>query len=318
MGIEYKDYYKTLGVPRNASSDEIKKTYRKLARKYHPDVNKDRDAENKFKEIGEAYEVLGNSDKRSKYDSLGSNWQSGQEFRPPPGFEGFQYQYQSEPRRKTKFSFSGPEADFSDFFESLFGGGFRGTQFAGGHRGQDSEAEITISLRDAYFGAKKTISLQAVDVDENRQPRRNIRTLNIEIPPGTVSGARLRLRGQGGGGFGKASAGDLLLRIHIAPDPVFKLDGRDLMMELPLSPWEAALGTKTTIPTLDTNVNLKIPAGTQSGQKFRLSGKGLPGRGSKPTGNFYVITNIVIPKSLTAKEKLLFEQLSEVSKFRPR
>lgn len=318
MSVTFKDYYEVLGVPRTASSEEIKKAFRRLARQYHPDVSKDKNAENKFKEIGEAYEVLDDPEKRKKYDSLGVNWKEGQEFTPPPGWEGFQYRTYGEPGEETRFTFGG-EGDFSDFFESLFGGEFRNaSRFTGGRRGQDHEAEITISLRDAYFGADKTISLQTAELDETGHVQRKTKTFKIKIQPGTTEGARLRLSGQGGKATGKADHGDLYLRVHISPDSVFKLSGRDFFIELPLAPWEAALGAKVAIPTMDGSVKLNIPAGAQNGKKLRLKGKGMPSHGHRPSGDLYAEIAIVVPEHLSEREKELFTELSKVSKFMPR
>jgi len=320
MSISYKDYYEILGVSRTATADEIKKTYRRLARQCHPDVCKDKDAENRFKEIGEAYEVLSDPQKRQKYDSLGAGWKEGQEFRPPPGWEGFQEESYGAPGGGFRYSFGEGEGGvFSDFFESLFGGEFRAAgQFAGGRRGQDHEAEITISLKEAYFGVKKSISLHAPETDRHGRVIRKDKIFNISIQPGTTDGTKLRLAGHGGKGAGKAGPGDLYLRIHVAPDPVFKLDGRDLYTELLLAPWEAALGCKVTAETMDGDVKINIPEGTQNGKKLRLKGKGMPSHGQKPAGDLYVEIKIAIPEHLSEKERELFNELSKVSRFRPR
>lgn len=320
MGIAYKDYYNILGVSREASDSEVKKAYRKLARKYHPDVNKTPEAEEKFKEIGEAYEVLGDPEKRKRYDSLGANWQQGQDFQPPPGWEGTHFGFQGAPGGGQRYSFSGDASMFSDFFESLFGGGGGGFSRSTmrGIRGTDHEAEVTIPLRDAYFGAKRSISLQVVEQTPQGQLKRSVKTYNVTIPKGTTDGMRLRLTGKGGKGSGKAPAGDLFLRIHIEPDSIFKLQGRDLMEDLPITPWEAALGAEIMVETMEGGVKLKIPAGMQSGQKLRLKGKGMPGRGGTAGGDLYVIIKIVVPKKLSEKEKELFKELSKISSYNPR
>lgn len=315
MSVEYKDYYETLGVSRSASVDDVKKAYRKLARQYHPDVNRDPKAENKFKEIGEAYEVLSDPEKRKKYDSLGSNWQQGQEFTPPPGW-GF---YEA-PKGGKYYSFSSGQdgSDFSDFFESLFGGQFKKSGFSRSMRGQDHEAEFNISLRDAYFGAKKSVSLQTAELDKNGRVQRKIKTFNIRIPAGAYDEMRLRLSGRGGQGTGRGQSGDLYLRIRIMPDPVFKLDGNDIFVNLLISPWEAALGAKVMIPTMEGNVKLSVPPGSQDGKKLRLKGKGLPSRGDRACGDLYAVVKIVVPERLSDKERELFEALSKISSFNPR
>lgn len=318
MSVAFKDYYETLGVGRTAKEEEIKRAYRRLARKYHPDINKDPYAENKFKEIGEAYEVLSDSQKRSRYDSLGQNWQQGQDFSPPPGWEGVRPEFYQTQGGGGKYNFYGPETEFSDFFESLFGGGFKKAKFSAGDRGQDHEAEINISLRDAYFGAKKTVSLQTVEMDRQGQVQRKVKSFNVKIPKGTTEGLRLRLTGRGGKGTGKAMAGDLYLRVHILPDPVFRLHGRDLIINLSLAPWEAALGTKLIVPIMDGNVNLKVPAGIQSGQKLRMQGKGMPASGGRPAGSLYAEVKILVPDHLNDREKELFSELARVSTFKPR
>lgn len=326
MPVKFKDYYAILEVPRTASADEIKKAYRRLARKYHPDVNKSAGAEARFKEITEANEVLSDADKRKRYDELGPNWQSGQDFRPPPGWEN------------VKFDFGGARGGgfdprqaggFSDFFESLFGGQFGGRgpgrrpamwddeDGAGwSERGEDQEAAITISLEDAYRGARKSISLQVAEPDARGRVLRRTKTYEVRIPAGTTDGARIRLAGQGGQGSGGADAGDLYLRVQLAPHPQFKVDGRDLEVTVPVTPWEAALGGRITVPTLDGPAAVTIAAGTESSHRLRLRGKGLP-HGSTP-GDLFAVLQIVVPKRLTAREKELLEDLARVSPFRPR
>ena len=319
MGVSYKDYYEVLGVSRKASQDEIKKAYRKLARKYHPDVNKDKNAEAKFKEVGEAYEVLKDSEKRKKYDALGADWKAGQEFRPPPGWENVHFGYGGAPGGGQRFSFSDlGGGGFSDFFETLFGGGSEQAHFSQGRRGQDHEAEVTVSLEDAYFGAKKSISLQTAEVDNRGQVHRKVKTFDVKIPHGATDGARLRLAEQGGKGTGKAPSGDLFLRIHIAPNAVFTLDGKDLIVDLPLSPWEAALCASVPVKTMQGTVSVKVPKGIQTGKKIRLKGKGMPGKGGKPAGDLYAKIKIVVPTELSNREKELFKELEKVSTFKPR
>jgi len=327
MSVKFKDYYELLGVSRTASADEIRKAYRKLARKYHPDVSKAAGSENRFKEVAEAYEVLSDAEKRRRYDELGSNWQAGQEFQPPPGWQNVRFDFGGQPNAS---GFSGrPSGGFSDFFESLFGepfgrGGGRAPQGwdMGGEPweegGRDQEAAITITLEDAYRGGARGISLQAEEVDERGHARRKTRTYQVRIPPGITDGARIRLAGQGAKGRGGAPAGDLYLRVNIAPHPTFKLNGHDVEMELPVSPWEAALGAKITIETLDGHAAVHVPAGTQSGQRLRLRGKGFPSSGNVEPGDLLVTLKIVVPSKLSAKERQLLEELARTSSFNPR
>jgi curved DNA-binding protein len=332
MSIQYKDYYGILGVPRTASQEEMRKAYRKLARKFHPDVNKSPGAENKFKDAAEAYEVLGDAEKRKKYDELGANWRQGQDFHPPPGWENAHFEFQGRPESMGGFS-AEDIGGFSDFFETLFGGsGFRGADLGGmrdmsgmhdmhdmggmgrmgrHRRGEDHEANVTISLEDAYHGAKKSISLQTAEVDEQGRVQRRTRTYEVKIPAGTADGARIRLAGQGGDGAG-GPAGDLYLRVSIEPHSMFRLKGHDLETDLEITPWEAALGAKVTVQTMDGAASIAIPRGTQSGQRIRLRGKGLSG------GDMFAVVKIVVPKDLTGKEKELFEELARQSKFNPR
>lgn len=258
--MQYQDYYNILGVARDANADDIKKAYRKLARRYHPDVSKGEEAETKFKEVTEAYEVLGDAEKRKRYDSFGANWKNGQDFRPPAGFEGFSTDDMD--------GFGG----FSDFFEMFFGRSTGGTQGGGfqtrSAKGQDVEATLHISLEEAYHGATRSISLQT---------RSGVKKYDVKIPAGTTNGSRIRLSGQGTQGAGQGPSGDLFLCISISPHPVYEIrDTHDLEVELPVAPWEAALGAKVTVPTLDGPATLSLAAGAQSGQTLRLRGKGLP------------------------------------------
>lgn len=313
--MEYKDYYKVLGVSRNAAQADIKHAYRKLARKYHPDVSKEPQAEERFKEVQEAYEVLKDATKRAAYDQLGSNWKSGQDFRPPPnwhtagghtahgGFEG---------------GFGDDLGGFSDFFNELFGGGrARGRSGFGGfkQRGQDQHAKISISLEEAYRGTTKTIQLQVVEFDTTGQPHPTVRTLKVSIPAGAQEGQQLRLPQQGGAGVGGGPNGDLYLEIEIEANPIFTLDGRDVYLTLPVTPSEAALGAEIKIPTLGGQVGLKLAAGSQAGQKLRLKGRGLPG---KPPGDQYAIIQIVIAPAKTEEQRALYEKMAQVMAFNPR
>lgn len=310
--MEYKDYYKTLGVERSATADEIRAAYRKLARKYHPDVSKEKDAEERFKEVGEAYEVLKDTEKREAYDQLGSNWKQGQDFRPPPGWNpgGAGFEFRTGP---------GGQADFSDFFSSIFGnmgGGFGGGGFNqqgfGQHAGarqpsrcQDQQTKIQIDLEDSLQGAKRNISLRSASGD---------RTLTVNIPKGIKSGQKIRLNGQGQTGLG--GAGDLLLEVEFNPHRLYKVEGSDLTMNLPVAPWEAALGAIVKVPLPDgSHADVKIPANSRSGRKMRLKEKGLP---SKPVGDLYLTLEIVLPAADTPRAKELYEQMGKELAFNPR
>ncbi len=353
MATRFQDYYKTLGVPRTASPEEIQKGYRKLARKFHPDVNKSQEAEEKFKEINEAHEVLKDGEKRRKYDTLGSNWKAGQDFRPPPGWENFtsraggsgrpaggrtEFRFRSGSRRPGAFDTGGlGGGGFSDFFESLFGqnlgeeaarqsqsGGRRQPQSRENKpgwlssRGQDVELDITISLEEAHRAAAKTITLRSAQEDgSGGQPKITSKRFDVKIPPGVTEGDRIRLAGQGGGGRGTGESGDILLRVHIAPHALFTLDGHDVSVEVPITPWEAALGAKVEVPTLNGRIKLTVPPGTQGGQRFRTRGKGLPQKKGEP-GHLYTTIRITVPSTLTAEEKALFEELQKSSSFNPR
>jgi curved DNA-binding protein len=308
--VEFKDYYKILGVERDAAQDDVKRAYRRLARKYHPDVSKEPDAEARFKEVGEAYEVLKDPQKRSAYDQIGtrSGWHAGQDFRPPPDWDG-------------GFEFSGggytDASDFSDFFESLFGRDRRGFRSeAGFHaRGQDHHAKVMVSLEDAYHGATRTITLQMPRLDAEGHVVTRERSLNVKIPKGVTEGQRIRLPGQSAGGIGGEPAGDLYLQIAFQPHPFFKAEKRDIHLQLPVTPWEAALGQTVTVPTLGGNVELKIPPGSQSGNRLRLKGRGLPG---DPPGDQFVQLRIVTPRAETDAAKALYERMAQEIPMNPR
>lgn len=328
MAVKYQDYYQVLGVSRSATQKEIQQAYRKLARQYHPDVNKAKDAEARFKEINEANEVLGDPDKRKRYDELGADWKPGQEFRPPPGWGGPSgggaggraRQRGGHPGANGEgFQFEG--GSFSDFFEQIFGGGgaFRGGRGGadifgnmGGEMGPDAftqESELTITLEDAYHGATKHLTL--------RDPADgSTRNLQVKIPPGATDGTTIRLAGQGGRGPG-GQAGDLRLKLTLAPHDRFKVEGHDLVLTLPISPWEAALGAKVPVATLDGTVTLTLPPGSQSGQRLRLKERGLPQRGGT-RGDLYAVLRVTVPKPLSDVERRLFEELQKESKFDPR
>lgn len=323
MSVKFQDYYSVLGVSRTATEQDIKKAYRKLAQKYHPDVNKDPAAETRFKQINEAYEVLGDPDKRKKYDSLGANWRAGQDFRPPPGWgDNVHFEFRGAPGGGG-FDFGDlGGGGFSDFFEMFFGAGGGRRAAGGGARhqarnefygqpggGEDQEAEIAISLEDAYHGARK--SIQLAQADPYGQPSGKVKKYEVRIPAGTTDGSRIRLTGQGAGG------GDLYLRVHLEPHPVFRVRGHDLERDLPLTPWEAALGAKIHIQTLDGTAALTIPQGSSGGQHLRLRGRGLPRGHGAERGDLIVETRVVLPPRLTEKERELFEQLSRQSGFKP-
>jgi curved DNA-binding protein len=320
MAVEYKDYYKLLEVSRDASQDDISRAFKKLARKYHPDLNPgDPHAEAKFKEINEAYEVLKDPEKRKLYDSLGPHWKDGQNFQPPPGFENIRFH--------TSGSGFG-SSRFSDFFEMFFGspgfdvgagtfsfhGGSGG--FSGRHmRGQDTEMNLVLSLEEAYRGGPKTISLTERLLGPDGRPHMHTRTLNVQIPAGVKDGAKIRLVGQGEPGLG-GPAGDLYLRVEIAPHPLFKVAGNDVVYDLRLAPWEAVLGTTVRVPTLGGEVELKIPPGVSSGQKIRIPGRGLGSSGQR--GDQLVRMVIRSPKNLTDQERRLWQELARISSFAAR
>ena len=334
MAVKFKDYYDVLGVSKTATADDIKKAYRKLARKNHPDVNPgDKSAEDTFKEINEANEVLSDPEKRQRYDQLGSNWKAGAEFTPPPGWENAGVQFGNF---GDVFGGDGRSGGFSDFFESLFGSR-RGARAGAGFqmRGQDVEAEIALTLEEAHRGGTRSINFHAPEPcidcggsglkDGKTCPTchgtgtiRRPKSFDVTIPAGIRDGSVIRLAGQGESGMNGAPAGDLFLRVRIEPHRVFNGVGADdVQVELPVAPWEAALGGKVTVPTLDGPVEMKIPAGAQGGQRLRLRGQGLNKRGGG-RGDQYVKLNIVIPSKLTDKEKELFEKLAAESQFNAR
>jgi len=313
--MEYRDYYQVLGVTRTASADEIKKAYRKLARKFHPDVSKEANAEERFKQVQEAYEVLKDPEKRAAYDQLGSNWKAGDQFRRPPGWDSGGFEFRSGGQRGGSSGFEQP--DFSDFFSSLFGAGVRGgsADFRGGfgragaayeRGGQDHEAQIEIDLEEAYQGGPRMIQIGEGD---------RSRTIRVNIPPGVTAGQKIRLAGQGGASLGRGKAGDLYLDIRIRPHRLFKLEDRNVTLRLPLAPWEAALGTLVKVPTLGGSVEMRIPAGSQSGKTLRLRGRGLPGN---PPGDQYVEIAIVVPSADTPEAKALYEKMRSELSFDPR
>jgi len=314
MAVQFRDYYETLGVSKSATDDEIKSAFRKLARKHHPDVAKDKKAaEEKFKQINEAYEVLSDPEKRRKYDQLGANWNQPGGFQPPPEWgqqpSGGFHQWGGDGGRGVEFEFGG--TGFSDFFEAFFGGG-RGRSAFGGfggreataERGADVEADILVTLEEALNGSMRTVSLR-------RAGSNKVEKYQVKIPKGVHEGQRIRLAGQGEAGARGGKSGDLFLRVRLAKHPDFSVEGSDLIQQVKIAPWQAALGTELKVPTLEGTVKLKIPTGTQGGQRFRLRERGLPGI-SEQRGDLYVVVQIQIPKKLTDREREIWAQLAKL------
>jgi curved DNA-binding protein len=312
--MEYKDYYKIMGLKRDATVDEIKRAYRKLSRKYHPDISKEQNAEAKFKEVGEAYKVLKDPEKRAAYDRLGRDFKSGQEFNPPPNWDaGFEFS-------NAEFGDMGNMGNgFSDFFEELFGQRRHAAHSAGSTQfsshGEDHHAKVTVDLEDAFHGATRSINLQAPKLDSHGQMRMSNRTLNIKIPKGIKEGQQIRLAGQGSPGMGNGKQGDLYLEIHFNPHPLYRAEGLDLHMQLPVTPWEVALGETVKVPTPAGTVDLKIAAGSNSGNKLRLKGRGIPG---SPAGDLYLTLSVVTPKADSEKAKALYKEMANTLPFNPR
>jgi len=303
--MKFKDYYQILGVQRTATLDDIKKAYRKLARKYHPDVSKDSDAEERFKELGEAYAVLKDVEKRAAYDQVGSQSGNGQDFQPPPGWDaGFEFSGRG----------SGGGADYSDFFEALFGQQSRQSQHQHA-QGQDHHAKVMIDLADAYTGAKRSISLRMPVFDSHGRSTLQERRLDVSIPKGIRAGQHLRLAGQGNPGIGDGVAGDLYLEISFNPDPQFRVEGRDVYTELPITPWEAALGASVATPTPQGIVQLTIPPNSVSSHKLRMKARGIPGT---PPGDLYVLLTIVLPPADSDAAKTAYKEMAKAFDFNPR
>jgi DnaJ-class molecular chaperone len=357
MPVKFKDYYEILGVKRDASPDEIKSGFRRLARKHHPDLNKgDKSSESRFKDVNEAYEVLKDPEMRRRYDQLGPNFRNGQDFQPPPGWENVHFDFGDRPFGG--FNFKGGESrvggvGFSDFFESLFGdsGPFGGSGVGGGVfsdrirsgrgsagdaglGGRNLESELYISLEEAHKGVLKEVSLRVSETCPScggtgglggricpdcrgRGDRDRSRNYKVKVPPGIGEGSKIRLAGQGGKSIGVGNAGDLYLRIRLQKHPTFRLSGRDLEFDLRLAPWEAALGTRVRVPTLDGPVELTIKPGTSSGDRLRLKGKGPASREGR-AGDLYAVIKIVVPQKLSKDEKEIYERLSRESDFNPR
>jgi curved DNA-binding protein len=303
--LEFKDYYEIMGVARDASPDEIKRAYRRLARKFHPDVSKEKDAEARFKEVGEAYEVLRDPEKRAAYDQLGRRPQ-GEDFKPPPNWD---FEFEGEDRG----------GGHSDFFEQLFGGlgGLRGRAARGGFRsrGLDTHAHVDVTLEEAFRGATRTLSLQRVELDKDGKPRPRVQQLQVKIPAGVVDGQQIRVPAQGEPGAGGAAAGDLFLRLRFLPHRWFRVEGRDLRLDLPITPWEAALGETVRVPTLAGPVDLKIPKGSQTDRQLRLKERGLPG---SPPGDQFVVLKIVAPAADNAAREALYKQMAAEMAMNPR
>ena len=305
--MEFKDYYKVMGVARDATDAQIKQAYRKLARKYHPDVSKEKDAEARFKEVGEAYEVLKSPEKRAAYDQLGKNHRPGEDFRPPPDWHaGFE------------FSGAGPgNSTYSDFFDSLFGGQARSARRGDFHSGQgeDHHAKVLLDLEASLNGGARTFTLRMPEFDESGRLVSKERTLNVQIPKGIVSGQQIRLAGQGARAPGNGKPGDLYIEVDFQPHPLYRIEGRDLSLDLPVAPWEAALGATVKTPTPSGTVDLKIPAASHAGSKLRLKGRGIP---ADPAGDFYVILQIALPAANDDKAKAAYAALASALPFNPR
>ncbi|HJV95259.1 MAG TPA: DnaJ C-terminal domain-containing protein [Albitalea sp.] len=309
--MEFKDYYATLGVPGDANDADIKRAYRKLARKYHPDVSKAPDAEARFKEVAEAYEALNDPEKRAAYDAVGRQWSRGEGFNPPPGWDA-------------GFEFSGRDVgdaeafDHSAFFEALFGrhaGRARGAHGSAHARGEDHHAKVLIDLEDAYRGAQRSVSLRMPSLDANGKLTMHERQVELRIPRGVREGQHLRLAGLGGPSRGDAPAGDLYLEVVFRAHPLFRVDGADVYLDLPLAPWEAALGATVDVPTPDGRVQLSVPPGSSAGRKLRLKGKGLPGN---PSGDLYAVLAIALPPSSTPAAQEAYRTMEKAFDFNPR
>ena len=307
--MEFRDYYQMLGVARDAPADEVKNAYRRLARKYHPDVSKEPDAEKRMKEVNEAYEVLSDPEKRAAYDQLGRGYQPGQDFRPPPGWDA-------------GMEFSGREfseaeaAQFSDFFSEIFGRmGGREARGAAHAHGNDHHARILLDVEDAFTGAERQLSLQVPRLDGTGRVILEARTLNVKIPRGIREGQIIRLAGQGAAGMGSGKPGDLLLEVGFKAHPRLRPDGRDLRLSLPIAPWEAALGAVVPVDLPGGALNVRIPAGAQTGKQLRVRGKGIP---STPPGDLYIDIRIVVPPATTPEARALYETMQREMAFDPR
>jgi curved DNA-binding protein len=307
--VEFKDYYKVMGVPRDATEAQIKQAYRKLARKYHPDVSKEKNAETRFKEVGEAYEVLKSPEKRAAYDQLGQGPRPGEDFRPPPDWG-------------SGFEFSGAgagagKADYSDFFESLFGaaGGRRTHRDFGNGRGEDHHAKVLLDLEASLHGGSQTFTLRVPEIDPQGRLVSKERVLNVQVPKGILPGQTIRLAGQGSSAGPAGTAGDLFIEVEFQPHPLYRVDGRDLYLDLPVAPWEAALGATVKAPTPAGPVDLKIPSGSHAGTKLRLKGRGIP---ASPPGDLYVVLQIALPPAADERAKAAYRAMADALPFDPR
>lgn len=306
--MEFKDYYQVMGVARDATDAQIKQAYRKLARKYHPDVSKEKDAEARFKEVGEAYEVLKSPEKRAAYDQLGKDYRPGQDFRPPPNWDsGFE------------FSGAGPgDASYSDFFDALFGAqarSGRGRSHPHPGRGEDHHAKVLLDLQASLNGGTRSFTLRMPEIDAEGRLVSKERTLNVQVPKGILTGQQIRLAGQGAKARGDGTPGDLYIEVEFQPDLLYRVDGRDLYLDLPVAPWEAALGATVKTPTPGGNVELKIPSGSHAGSKLRLKGRGIP---TTPPGDFFVVLQIALPPANDEKAKAAYAALAAAQPFNPR
>lgn len=305
--MEFRDYYQVLGVDRGASADEIRRAYRKLARKYHPDVSKAADAEPRMKEINEANAVLSDPERRAAYDQLGRGFHAGQDFRPPPNWDaGFEF---------TRGGVGGDAGDFSDFFSNLFGGMGHGQRAHFRARGEDHHAKIVIDLDDAFHGATREVTLRAPQLDAHGHLATRERALKVRIPKGVRDGQHIRLAGQGMAGAGGAAAGDLYLEVHFRPHPRYRVDGRDVFETLPVAPWEAALGASIDVPTPAGTVSVRVPPGSQTGRKLRLKGRGIP---AAEPGDLYLVLEVVLPPADTDPARRLYETMARELAFNPR
>jgi curved DNA-binding protein len=308
--MEFKDYYRIMGVKRDATPEEIKRAYRKLARKYHPDVSKAPDAEARFKEVGEAYEVLRDPERRATYDQLSASWKAGQDFHPPPDWD-----------RDAEFRGRGfTDADakrFSDFFESLFGRGGPGERARPEFhaRGEDIYAKVLVDLEDAYKGATRALTLTRTELGPDGRPQLKERTLNVRIPEGVRQGQHIRLAGQGEPGFGKGEPGDLYLKVEFRPHPFYHVEGKDVYLDLPVAPWEAALGATVKVPTPAGTVDLKIPPNSAGGRKLRLKGRGIPAR---EPGDLYAVLQIALPPAESESARAAYREFGKAFEFNPR
>jgi curved DNA-binding protein len=333
MAVEFKDYYQTLGVTKNASEDEIRKAFRRLARQYHPDVAKNKtEAEEKFKEINEAYEVLSDAEKRKKYDTLGANWKGQQGFQPPPGWHSGKFD-QAGPDQGFEFRFGG--TGFSDFFEQFFGGA--GGRFSEdswsseersqtpgadrrrrsrgfSQRGNDVEGDILVTLDEVSHGSVRSVSFRQTN---SRTGETETHSFRVKIPQGVQDGQLIRVTGKGETGMGGGAPGDLYLRVRLAKHPDFRVRGADLYYDLDLAPWEAVLGTTVRVPSLEGSISLRVPAGAANGQYLRVRGRGLPTR-TDQRGDLYATISIVVPAEVNTEERELWEQLAKQSRFKPR